>query len=161
MHNPRAIPQTIPLFEIFDSKPSPFTKDLFRSRLKKYRQGLAMVLVSLEQEFGQSLGVVSHLFAVWRMITTSRKDNMSYYVLLTCCWWLTLHHNKMIKRSEVVKQTGLSLTQCSQHLRKAITAGYLSHTKQYYYLTDRGSRFMNEFFAECFSVVLDLYDENP
>jgi len=137
-------------------------QELLRLRLKDYRRGLSVVLASLEHEYGQSLGVVSHLFAMWKVVA-GRKESFSMYVLLMCCWWISAGKQTMIKRNELVKLTGLSASQCSKHLHAALIAGHLAHyrSRRHYHLTDAGSRYIQGFFKECFSVVLDLYDKNP
>lgn len=159
MRTLKQIPQRIP--ELIVPVPlSPSSKELFRSRLKEYRKQLSVVLVSLEQEFGQSLGVVSHLFAVWRVVA-ERRESFSYYVVLVCCWWLT-QGNKRIKRSDIVKLTGLGISQCSNHLHTALGAGYLEQhrSRQHYRLTNAGSEYIKEFFSAVLVAVLDLYDDN-
>jgi len=117
--------------------------------------------MSLEQEFGQSLGVVSHLFVVWRVVA-ERGQAFSYYVVLICCWWLSLGQQTMIKRSEVVKLTGLSARTVFNHLQTAFRAGYLSRyrSRGHYYLSVAGSEHMREFFDVVLAAVVDLYDDN-
>ena len=160
MHNPKHISRNIHQF-ILPSGLSIAHQELLRLRLINYRRGLSEVLASLEHEFGQSLGVVSHLFAVWKVVA-GRNESFSFFVLLTCCWWISAGKQTMIKRNELVKLTGLSVSQCSKHLHAALIAGYLAHyrSRRHYYLTAAGSRYIEKFFEECFSMVLAMYDES-
>jgi len=160
MHNPRHIRERIPEL-IPPSGLSGHSLELLRYRIREYRGVLSVVLVALEQEYGQSLGVVSHLFAVWRVVA-GRGHNMSYYVVLTCVWWISRGQQTMIRRSELVRLTGLSTRQVAEHLQKALKAGYLAkyRSNRHYYLTASGSRYIDEFYKDVFSVVLAMYDDN-
>ena len=161
MRKPRQIPARIPQLTL-PVPLSPSSYELFRSRLKEYRRLLSVVLVSLEQEYGQSIGVVSHLFIVWRVVVVERRQPFSYYVVLICCWWLSLGRKSVIKRSEVMKFTGLSASQCTKHLHKAFRAGYLGRysSDRHYYITPLGAKHINEFFGVVLDAVMDLYDNN-
>ena len=160
MHDPRKISAVIPQL-ILPVTLSGHSKSLYRSRLREYRGGLSVVLMTLEQEFGQSIGVLSHLFAVWRAVSL-QGFTMPFAVVLTCCWWLELHGHKMIKHSEIIKYTGISHRQCSLMLSQAVKRGYLRRyaSQRQYYFTVAGRAAVNDLFAQCFAVVLDLYDDN-
>ena len=160
MHNPRHISRKIPGL-ILPSNLSVSHQELIRYRYREIRGVLAVVLVSLEQEFGQSLGVVSHLFTVLKVIT-ARNESLSFYSILICCWWISAGHQTMINRAQLMKLTGISRAQCSNILAQLFKCGYLARYRshRHYYLTDAGSRYIQGFFKECFSVVLDLYDNS-
>ena len=160
MHDPRHIPKRIPLL-IPPSGLSGRSQELLSYRMKEFRVALSVVLVALEQEFGQSIGVASHLFAVWK-VTASKGDNMSWWVVLTCIWWLSKGRQTMIKRSEVVKLTGLSTDNVARSLYRALKSGYLAkyRSNRHYYLTGSGTRYIEGFYRDVFAVVLALYDDN-
>ena len=68
----------------------------------------------------------------------------------------------MIRRSQLVKLTGLSTDNVARSLHKARKAGYLAkyRSNRHYSLTTSGTRYIEGFYAEVFAVVLAMYDNN-
>ena len=160
MRKPKRISERIPQL-IVPVTLSPSSYELYRLRLREYRKGLSVVLVSLEQEFGQSVGVVSHLFVVWRVLAAKRIQP-SYAVVLICCWWMSKGQKVMIKRSEVMIFTGLSIDTCGKHLQRACREGLIIQyrSKRDYYLSHAGAEYINQLFVTVLDAIIDMYDDN-
>ncbi len=160
MQHPRRIPIVIPDPALPGGASSPFSKELLRSLLRKQRSVLSVVLTSLEREFGQSVGVVSHLFCVWKVLA-ERKISPALFVVQVCCWWLNLHRGRKIRAAHICRLTGLHRNTVDIYLHKLLAAGSVDKLPglRGFVLTEAGNMRTNELFRAVYSAVLDLYDE--
>ena len=124
---------------------------------------LAVVLAALEREFGQGVGVVSHLFALWRVLN-DRLLSPSLFVVLVCCWWISLETARgRISPLRVCELTGISLRQVNNLMAELREAGSLVRLprREGYTITKAGAQRVQDIFRQFYNVVLSLYEKTP